>query len=251
VVPEEFLLSGHPYWAKIYGWIESFCLRFALAKICVTEQMEKHLSEKYSKYKSKTIILPIIQSKVTRQIKNNSRRSENGLLNVIYSGGIQQWQNIDLMINAMMVVRDLFSFEIYTPAVEAIHAQLDKTGVPCKVESLDRSALCERYECATFGFLLRDPILVNKVACPTKLIEYMQHGVIPIVLQPNIGDMNELGYTYLTLTDFCNGKIPTEEQMEAMRETNRAVIERWGETFNRGLKELITIIENPIFSERF
>lgn len=242
VVPEELFLSGHPYLAKIYGWIESLCMKFALAKICVTRQMENHLADKYPFYKAQTIILPIMQSNTGVQITNNDRRSKEGLLRVVYSGGIQPWQNIDLMVETMAHIRGSFEYEIYTPAVEVVRAHLNLAGVRCRVESLDRGTLCERYRHAAFGFLLRDPVLVNRVACPTKLIEYMQYGIIPIVLQPVIGDMDEFGYAYVLLTDFCNGKMPSEAKMETMRQKNWAIIKDWEKNFDLGVNKINKII---------
>lgn len=53
-----------------------------------------------------------------------------------------------------------------------------------------------------YVFVLRDDILVNQVACPTKIVEYLNYGIIPIVLSENIGDFKELGYEYLSINDF-------------------------------------------------
>ena len=51
-------------------------------------------------------------------------------------------------------------------------------------------------------YLIQFDIVVNRVACPTKLVEYMFYGITPIVLSKEIDDYNELGYEYLDYKDF-------------------------------------------------
>lgn len=68
-------------------------------------------------------------------------------------------------------------------------------------------------------------MIVNKVACPTKLIEYLEHGIIPIVLQPEIGDFNKMGYRYILNDDFLEGKIPNHDVLEQMKIENYKILE--------------------------
>ena len=67
--------------------------------------------------------------------------------------------------------------------------------------------------------LRREEILVNAVACPTKLVEYMYWGVVPVVITPNIGDfMNPLiwgmviGCLVLTAVYFVRRRRAPEEE---------------------------------------
>ena len=54
------------------------------------------------------------------------------------------------------------------------------------------------------GVVLRNDNIVNRVACPTKLIDYLQYGLIPIVLSPHIGDFYNLGYKYIEYDEIIN-----------------------------------------------
>uniref|UniRef100_UPI0040266C07 hypothetical protein n=1 Tax=Phocaeicola vulgatus TaxID=821 RepID=UPI0040266C07 len=54
------------------------------------------------------------------------------------------------------------------------------------------------------GVVLRKDNIVNRVACPTKLIDYLQYGLIPIVLSPHIGDFYNLGYKYIEHDEIMN-----------------------------------------------
>lgn len=50
---------------------------------------------------------------------------------------------------------------------------------------------------AIVGFVLRDEHILNSVANPTKLVEYMWCGIIPIVKYEDLGDYSDLGYEYI------------------------------------------------------
>jgi hypothetical protein len=93
-------------------------------------------------------------------------------------------------------------------------------------DTVPQDSVKERYLQSTYGFVLRGDNLINNVACPTKLVEYMFWGVIPIVIQPAIGDFMELGYQYLTLAEFVNGSLPDQERLCAMRIRNRELVDR-------------------------
>jgi len=71
-----------------------------------------------------------------------------------------------------------------------------------EILSLSPEELKRYYVKAHYGFILRDDVVVNRVACPTKMIEYLNYGMIPVVLSPFVGDFDEMGYEYVKLSDF-------------------------------------------------
>lgn len=72
---------------------------------------------------------------------------------------------------------------------------------------------------------MRDPVLLNQVACPTKLVEYLYWGVVPIVSTPSIGDFAELGFAYVLLDDFCVRRLSDGSAVSEMRLINRKIAE--------------------------
>ena len=88
------------------------------------------------------------------------------------------------------------------------------------------------------GKRLREDHLLNRVACPTKAIEYMATGVIPIVLCDEIGDLNVMGYRYVTLDCFLNGILPEYKEIKEMRKTNAEVIFILTKQMHKGIIEL-------------
>lgn len=213
--------------------------------VSVTKNMTEYFQNKYPVSKnSKYIELPIFNENCPQNIKKNS--NETSL--VIYSGKNQVWQNCELMISSIAKFVQENSdrnvkFKILTPDIAEINRLLESYDIINQVEVVSVSAEQLQYEYseADFGFILRDDCIINNVACPTKLIEYMQYGVIPIVLQPNIGDFMKLGYRYILNDDFINGRLPSKSEQENMRKVNYEVVQKLIQQVEEAKQELLNL----------
>src|SRR5690606_6210947 len=87
-----------------------------------------------------------------------------------------------------------------------------------RVLTVTPDELGDYYRQAHYGFILRDDITVNRVACPTKMVEYLFYGITPIVKSPSIGDFPERGYEYIEYSDFSEDLPPVKS------ETNRRLV---------------------------
>ena len=103
VVPEEVALSGSPTRAYVFGIIESICVRMANRVICVSRQMESHLAAKYPRTRLHTLLLPVLNQVQEAADEAMAGKAVDCVDRVIYSGGMQPWQNIDKMLEAMAV----------------------------------------------------------------------------------------------------------------------------------------------------
>jgi hypothetical protein len=98
--------------------------------------------------------------------------------------------------------------------------------------------LAAEYSAADFGFIVRDKSPVNGVACPTKLIEYLCYGVIPIVELVEIGDFAAYGYEYVSLADFNEGFFPDHASRGWMIKRNLEVARSMREEYEHALENL-------------
>ena len=134
------------------------------------------------------------------------KREKHDKIEILYSGGTQGWQNIDLMLD--VIQKNLSSsihYTILTGNKKEIEKKIEDRGISLQYINIERrepTALWKDYLMADYAFILRDENIVNKVANPTKMVEYLFYGLIPIILSPNIGDYKELGYEYLSIEDF-------------------------------------------------
>ncbi|WP_306353547.1 hypothetical protein [Flavobacterium sp. '19STA2R22 D10 B1'] len=210
VVPEEErYFKNNLLLSKYYSYVEYQVFRRINNAVCVTNSMKNHFVEKYPFYKGNYIIYSIMPDNLKEidetqasliKVRNEKR------IEVIYSGGVQGWQNIDLMLQT--IKKNQYSnihYTILTGDKVTFENKIEEYNICSEfitVESRHPSELWKDYIAADYAFILRDENIVNNVANPTKLIEYLFYGLIPIVLSPNIGDYKELGYNYLLLNDF-------------------------------------------------
>lgn len=244
VVPEEETLYGRYEDAQMYGDIEEIAVQKAECLICVTNKIKEHLKQKYGKkFKAKTIVMPIFDSSLSKyDIKVQNKKS---LLNdkpiTIYAGGIMKWQKIELMQNSIYLNMDKMNFMIFCPNPKDFWATWN---YPNKskiiVGSKNYEDLCKDvYTKAHYGYVLRDNITVNNVACPTKIADYLKYRIIPIVSSPNIGDFSDLGMEYITLSDFNDGKFLNTTEMERIADNNEKVLKKYISIHEEGKRKFI------------
>ena len=203
VVPEELDMQVKKLKSKIFNFVEKLIFRKLNIAITVTNRMTNHYSNKYKNSNCKFIEYAILPSHLK---KYDVPVMSSSCVEVIYSGNAQVWQNVDMMLKIIkknlnanihytILTGDLNTFE-----KKIIDYGIDPNSITLK--SVQPTELENYYKKSHYGFVLRDDILVNNVACPTKIVEYLNYGIIPIVLSENIGDFKELGYEYLSINDF-------------------------------------------------
>jgi hypothetical protein len=226
-VPEEFRYQGKPALSVIFGLVERIVLRRSAAVVHVTDAMKQHFQRKYGRNGARDCTVAIIPKMADprgeRQHVMGAPRDPKG---VVYAGGTQAWQNVPLMLEAAACAPQLH-FVLLSGHADVLRRMADAARIAhCACAAVAPDQVPDYYLRASFGFLLRDPVLLNQVACPTKLVEYLHWGVIPVVLSEQVGDFAALGYRYVTLADFRAGRLPDQAMMGAMREANRDVVER-------------------------
>ena len=235
VVPEEEKFAGNKDRSEVLSRAEEVVFRHGKYFVAVSQAMVDHFTHKYKLSKRvKWVILPIFNVSIPPDIKNKKITK-----NVIYAGGAQKWQNVDLMVDAINKVRD-YSYTILTHSPDAFSEISGDIGIKVTIKTVKSDQVHSYYIKASLGFVLRDDIVVNRVACPTKLIEYLSEGVVPIVLSPNIGDFSTLGYKYFTVKDFIDGKADKASIKKAI-ESNFAVFEKLVAQTKTGTRDLTVL----------
>ena len=133
----------------------------------------------------------------------------------IYSGNIQKWQNIPQILN--FIKRNDSENHIYIFLsrekeyfINIINIEFKKIKNRFIVESVLPEELYKYYNIAHYGFMIRDDHILNKVACPTKMIEYLFYGIIPIIELREIGDFSD--YDYIKIDEKTNNFYPRKSE---------------------------------------
>ncbi len=220
-VPEELSLMGDVETSKNMGKLEKYAVHKADYFVFVSEAMHKHFSTKYRvSFDSKYVIIPIVAN-LTSSIPQKPPLTDQPT--VVYAGGLQVWQKISEIVDTISKTIGDYQYKIFTTQTNEIRAFLSDEGVQqenIEIANKPHRELLNIYKDCHFGFLLRDDHVINRVACPTKLIEYLAFGVLPILYNARIGDFSEMGIKYISLGDFCNKNLPDTTHMKAMIQHN-------------------------------
>lgn len=245
-VPEEtrILCEDNEKAARL-AVIEKRAIAQSSTVIAVTNAMVTHIKNKYPEesMNANYIVMPIFDIDGTNV--EPTAKAECELPTTIYAGGTQAWQLFDEMIDAVESQPSLCSYRFFLPNPAAFNetwrAKTSRAAFTIATKSPDD--LREEYLKSDFGFILRDDSTVNKVACPTKLIEYLVYGVIPIVKSTQIGDFSNDGMAYVLLEDFRAGRLPSADERQTMRKTNYQVIASQVERFTSGRNSLLAFFD--------
>ncbi len=241
-VPEEFQMYADPFGAQTHEAYEALLFRQAGRVICVSQAMADHMGAKHGPPHSPPIICPIFVG--DHEVRPQSRTYRDRA-RIIYAGGTQRWQQIPKMLDLVAALRGRFDFTIYTPDPTLIRRELEARGVADDGSVVNGSVTPEAVQKALpsfdFGFLLREDTVVNRVSCPTKLVEYLMHGVVPI-MEAAVGDFNAAGLCYVPLEDFRLGRLPDIHRRHEMAKANREILASMERAANQGLDEIRTAL---------
>jgi hypothetical protein len=196
VIPEELAYNKKYLSSMYYSHIEKKAAKNIDFIIFVTEVMANYFNKKYPKSKAIPQIFPIIAKNALIEKKINI---DSVKLNIkdpiifIYSGNNQKWQNVPEMFDFIKKNDEENHIYIFLSKekeyfINVVNTEFKKIKDRFIVDSVLPEELYKYYSIAHYGFLIRGDHILNKVACPTKMIEYLFYGITPIVKLKEIGD---------------------------------------------------------------
>lgn len=148
-------------------------------------------------------------------------RQANSAKTIVYNGGIYYWQKIDAILALLKKMSDIDSslrFRLLTREQNVMAAKCSAIGFDA---SRWTAKCCEPGEVpaelaqADCGIILRDDTLVNRVASPIKIGEYLAAG-LGVLVSPCIGDVShELAEQ--EFAKFVTNETSTEELVSFVR----------------------------------
>lgn len=186
IVPEEALMKGYAmyrYW--VHSLLEYITLRKSKLIFLCSDAMKKHYEKKYHLNLSKKVfIMPCFNEiSISDKAFSDSRKiSEN---NFVYIGSLSAWQCFEETLQVYKKIESKSKVEtriyIYTYEQEKAFKLLKKYAIKnYVVDFLPSNQLGNVLGKFKYGFVLRKNHIVNRVATPTKLSNYIAHGIIPI-----------------------------------------------------------------------
>ena len=111
--PEEFALYGDKINSILADAIEKMVYCNANLIISVTKAMEQHLQKKYGATEAHCVVLPIF-SKEIEENRVIMQQVKSGYIKptIVYAGGTQKWQKVDLMKDIIIRTHELYKYII-------------------------------------------------------------------------------------------------------------------------------------------
>jgi len=166
---------------------------------------------------------------------------------------LQKWQQVYKMIEAIQNTSDYYIYKFFCPAPQNALAMLSddlRNKASIEIDSKPSKEIFTAYRACHYGFILRDSTIVNRVACPTKLIEYLSMGIVPIVDCEDIGDFKKMGMQYVHLDDLMKNCLPDESTRLIMAKVNFGVFKKILQQYQENLGSLLEIVGvNPHYKQ--
>ena len=185
VAPEEIYFRNHNIKGalKMHLWniFEEITLKHSYLNFFVSEEMLRHYKKKYRYDKSNYVIMPCFNQSIHTEcfVQEKYRHSS-----FIYTGSLLKWQCFDETLDLFIMIKKKIpqaTLTIITGDVNKARNVIKERGVEnVEVKSIPYTKLSEELSNYKYGFLIRQDILLNNVATPTKMSSYLACGVIPV-----------------------------------------------------------------------
>jgi GT2 family glycosyltransferase/glycosyltransferase involved in cell wall biosynthesis len=239
VVPEEFRMHDDYYNAVKYEREEEHAFRFAKRIVVVSSAMKEYLEKKYRNHRAPEFVhFPMFPSFVPYRGPKHADAAGKPI--AVYAGGLHKWQQPEKTLRAMSATDGSCANYFLSPHPEIaseLAAEID-AGNHIYFATMNHDELMRFYRRCDFGYVLRADNVVNNVACPTKIVEYIANGIIPIIDSEKIGDFSSLGMRSIPVADFEQGLVPEPAERARMAAENFRVYHSIKRARNLGGRQL-------------
>lgn len=192
--PEEnWVMHGQKLLFYVYKLMERFSLSQCDQILVVSEAFRDYLNEKFKIHKGKiAVIRNFLETEWLDQTgpgKTELRRRLDLPLErliFVYAGNFQQWQEKEILVLLANYLGKYENSVLFLILTNSKQEALRLDSSVCQIRSAEHHEVFQFLHASDFGILLRRNNILNVVADPTKLAEYLACGLN--VLVSGIGD---------------------------------------------------------------
>jgi len=174
----------------------------------VSDSMRRHYAKKYGYDSNNFVIMPCFNENLHEGCFSDEHYITPSF---VYAGGLSRWQCFEPMVKLFSEIKEQIptaTLSLYVKDSKFVQDVLGKYGVEAKIQYVSQDQLPNEMKKYKYGFILRDDLLLNRVATPTKMSTYMSSGVIPVysdVIDAFHENLGNLQYTVPLSTDGTTG----------------------------------------------
>lgn len=229
---DESYMRNH---SKLRYWVinkmDTFAMKKASFILFVSDYMRQHYEKLAGRsFAEKSYTMPCfneVYDETVYQQKDYSRKV------FTYAGSLDLWQCFDQTADLYKQIEERIpntEFKILTFSVDEGKRILKEKGIKSySVKCVSKEQVKQELLETTFGFILREDNMVNRVATPTKFSSYLASGVIPIFsdclrdfasISSNMKYALKVGDNYSTedVVSFVNTEIDIDELQQEYKE---------------------------------
>jgi glycosyltransferase involved in cell wall biosynthesis len=233
-VPEESRMQGDYLNAQKLTSLERFLLLKSHTCILVTKEMQDYYLKKYPNFTVSYIIVPVVKPEKLLHITQTKKAFDFG-----YVGGIQPWQNLKVLIEAIEKTTKESSWIFIVPDTNAFLRQYGRFGSNVTIVTAEGDKLNSYLSQVRYGLLPRAESIVNLVSFPTKLIDYMENGCVPVLNIGKVGAIEDHRINYIELAELLSGKILSSGEMDLIVSENLKILSEIREIALKNFKNLL------------
>ena len=179
---ESFMRNHSNLRYRILNFIDCFSMKKARFIFYVSNYMKKHYELlAHMNFSNKSYIMPCYNEEIDKSIfakKDYTKKIFS------YVGSLDLWQCFDRIVELYAQIECANKnsmFKVLTFQVDEAKKILEKKKVKnFVVKYVPQNELKNELIEATYGFVIREDNMVNRVATPTKISSYLASGVLPI-----------------------------------------------------------------------
>lgn len=182
VAEEDYLRTKSKFRRLAFSIVEKFSLKKVKYPICVSKYQVQFYEQKYHLSLDNCFVMPCFNGGFNKDnfyIENKYKKNV-----FCYAGGIQAYQGFNLILETYKEIENNYPdtfLKIYTFDLEKAKNILNQYKIKnYSVERVSQEEVDGVLAKCKFGFLIRDNNIINQVATPTKLANYLGNGVIPV-----------------------------------------------------------------------
>lgn len=167
---------------NILNYIDVFCMKKARFILFVSDYMKHHYEELANHdFTNKSYIMPCFNEELDKSALLKKDYSKKIFT---YVGSLDLWQCFDKTAKLYAEIEKRFAdaqFKVLTFQVDEAKKILSDMGVKnYSVKQVPKEEVKDELSECTYGFIIRENNMVNRVATPTKISSYLSVGVLPI-----------------------------------------------------------------------
>ncbi len=220
IYPEEdYMMHDSKLRYFAFNLLERFNLKHTRIGLFVSKYQIEHYIIKWHNVPKKRHIIPCFNETLKRDSFYKDNKYKNNVF--CYAGSLYKWQcfNETLAIYKQIedVYGDVVSLKIFTGDIETAQNKVADLSIRnCTIAHVPQDQLQMELSNCKYGFIIREENIVNNVATPTKMGNYLSNGVIPIIT-PAVYSFRDIAKEYphiIMLDDIKN----LEKIEKSMRE---------------------------------